>query len=551
MSIRNRPWLPVLCTLLLAIVGCKDVSETDGSTRVLGDVQFETSCDNSVVGDLNDAVAMLHSFEFDDARSMFESIVSKQPDCAMASWGVAMTYYHPLWAPPTAAELKLGSEAVARARSLQTTAREALYIEAIAAIYDDSEHTPHRERARRYERAMAELHQQYPRDKEAEIFYALAILSNADPTDKTYLTQRRSGGMLEPLFVEMPKHPGVTHYIIHSYDYPDLADRAVDAAHRYLEIATSMPHALHMSGHIFTQLGMWEESIDANTRSAAAARARGDQGQGQLNEIHALDYLVYAYLQRGEDDAAGAIVVDISSRTDLNWRNGVVAFNAGAAPVRFALERRDWQAAASLALLETAEKIGGNDEVRNAIVMRYWGRILGAARIGRVEQAERELIVLEELVKELARADRIWARNTAEVFRLQATAWLALAKNDSDRAVNLMRAAAELEDRTDKSPLSPGHVLPAREQLGDMLTELGRPEEALAEYEAAIMQAPRRFNSLLGAARAATRAGQSKIAHGYYENLLKLASEDSVRTGLIEARNAINETPSKVSQTVY
>ena len=513
-----------LCVLSLAFASCTDTTKVEApsetaerSNDVVGDVRFETSCAEEVQGAFDSAVATIHSFEFDEARGMFEAIASEDPDCAMAAWGVAMTNYHPLWAPPSDEELKLGAEAVAKARSLEATEREKLYVEAIGALFDDAENAAHRERAIRYEKAMATVHEQNPDDKEAEIFYALALLSNADPTDKTYAVQKRTGGMLEPLFVDMPNHPGLAHYIIHSYDYPALADGAVQPAHRYLDIATSMPHALHMSGHIFTQLGMWEDSIDANTRSAEAARERGKRfgvAQAQMNEMHALDYLVYAYLQRGEDEKAGAIVDDINSRDDLNWRNGVTTFNAGAAPARYATESRDWKAAASLEPLDAAAKAGGNYWVRNAVSLRYWVRVVGAARSGQIEQAERDLVELERLAKEMASVADVWARNTAEVLRLQATAWLALAKDESDRALELMRAAAELEGQTDKSGLSPGRVLPAHEQLGDMLAQLDRPQEALAEYEASISQAPRRFNTYLGACSSGEGCRKARIGSG-------------------------------------
>ncbi len=442
----------------------------------------------------------------------------------------------------------MGAEAVEKARGLEATERETLYIAAIGAFFDDAESLGHRERAVRYEAAMAEVHGQNSDDREAEIFYALAALSNADPTDKTYATQKRTGGMLEPLFLEMPNHPGLAHYIIHSYDVPALAERAVDAAHRYLDIAASMPHALHMSGHIFTQMGMWEDSINANTRSAKAARERGERlgvrGQAQVNELHALDYLVYAYLQRGQDEDAGRVVEDIESRNDLNWRNCVVSFNAGAAPARYALERHDWEAAASLKPLEAAEKAGGNYEVRNAVILRYWARIVGAARSGQVEQAEGELVELERLSSEMQTAQSVWARNTSKVLRRQAAGWLALAKENPELALELLRSAAELESATDKSALSSGRVLPAHEQLGDMLAELGRPQEAVAAYEASLNQAPRHINSYIGAARAAQAAGEPEAAHGYYEKLLELVAEDSTRAELDEARSALSETSS-------
>ena len=549
-SIRNRFLLTGCCVLPLALAACADTSDVEApsntptSADVVGDVRFETSCDEGVKGEFDNAVATLHSFEFEEAHGMFESIAAKDPDCAMAAWGAAMTFYHPLWAAPTDEELESGVEAVARARSLEATEREMLYIQAIGAFFDEAESADHRERAIRYEKAMTEVHGQYPDDREAEIFYALAILSNADPTDKTYAVGKRAGAMLEPLFVEMPNHPGLAHYIIHSYDYPPLAERAVDAAHRYLDIAASLPHALHMSGHIFTQLGMWDDSIEANIRSAEAARERGERfglvEQAQFNELHSLDYLVYAYLQRGQDENAGQVVADIDSRDDLIWSNGIVSFNAGAAPARYAMERRDWEAAASLEPLEAAEQAGGNSRVRNAVAIRYWARGVGAARSGLIEQAERDLAELERLAGEMASAPAVWARNTSEVLRLQAAAWLALAKDESERALELMRSAVDLESKTDKSSLSPGRVLPAHEQLGDMLVELGHPQEALAEYEASLSQAARRFNSYVGAARAAQAAGEREVARDYYERLLELAAEGSTRAELTEARDAMS-----------
>jgi len=454
---------------------------------VLGAVSFETSCAAEVQDAFDRAVATLHSFEFGEAHTMFEAIASDDPDCAMAAWGMAMTYYHPLWAPPSTDEITMGAQAVATARTLEADERERLYIDAIGALFDGAGDTPHRERAIRYEEAMGRVYEENPDDTEAEIFYALALLSNADPTDKTYAVQKRTGTMLEPLFAAMPDHPGLAHYIIHSYDYPDLADRAVHAADRYLELAPSMPHALHMSGHIYTQLGMWDESIGANIRSADAARERAalvGLGLGTQGEMHALDYLVYAHLQRGADDEAKAIVDHVNSIHDLNLDNGVVVFNAGAVPVRFAVERHDWEAAAQLAPLSDVEAAGGNDQSMNAVALRYWARAIGAARSGRVEQAERDMVELERVATQLAGQERIWGRNTAEVFRLQAAAWLAYVAGGPDRARDLMRSAAALEDQTDKSSISPGRVLPAHEQLGDLLTELNRPEEALAAYEA-------------------------------------------------------------------
>ncbi len=506
----------------------------------LGEVSFPTSCTAEVQGAFNRAIALLHSFEFEESRGVFERIAERDPDCAMAHWGVATTYYHPLWAPPTKRDLELGWAAAERALALPAPGRERAYVEAIAAFYRDYERIDHRTRARSYEAAVAVLYEGNPDDQEAQIFYILAILSNADPTDKTYAVQLRTGAMLEPLFARLPNHPGLAHYIIHSYDYPSLAHRAVEAAHRYLEIASALPHALHMSAHIFTQEGMWPESIHANTLSAEAARDRGQRtgalAQAQLSEMHALDYLVYAYLQRGENDKAREILEHIAAQEGLNWSNGVVAFNAGAVPARYALERHRWHEAASIPPPSQAEAVGGNFETRTLVALIYWARAVGAARSGQIDAAEQALARVEKIAAELSSDVNVWARNTAEVLRLEANAWLALAKVDGQAALRLMRAAADVEDETDKSSLSPGRVLPVHEQLADLLMELGRPTEALREYEISLEHAGQRFNSNYGAAKAARAAGQPEVARRYYRQLLQLTAQDSPRAELDEAR---------------
>jgi len=491
------------------------------------------------------AVAMLHSFDFDESRGMFERIVVDDPNCAMAHWGIAMTYYHPLWAPPTAEELTRGAAAVtlARDKAIRATEREQLYIEAIGTFFDYTDGSFHRERARRYEQAMALVFEANPMDLEAEIFYLLAGLSNADPTDKSYAVQSRIGAILEQQFVAMPNHPGLAHYIIHSYDYPDIADRAVHAADRYLEIAETMPHALHMSGHIYTQLGMWDRSIYANILSVDAAVERAEMfglGEGTQNELHSLDYLVYAYLQQGENEKAQSIVNRVSLFKELNLNNGVIAFNSSAVSVRYAMERHDWETAAELPLLTEVEAVGGNDQSMNAVALRYWARAIGAARSGKLEQAEVELVELERIATALAQDERVWGRNTSEVFRLQASSWLALAKGEHKQAVELMRAAVGLEDQTDKSSISPGRVLPAHEQLGDLLAELARPDEAFAAYEESMAHAPGRFNTYIGAARAADAAGKTEVARDYYQKLLELVTGQGDRPEVAEARAAVN-----------
>jgi tetratricopeptide (TPR) repeat protein len=526
----------VLLCLVAPVRAGSVALETDDK---FGTVSFPTTCAAEVQPQFERAVALLHSFEFEEGRGNFEEVARRDPECAMASWGVAMTYYHPLWARPTTSDLEKGSAAVKRAKGLRASPREQDYIEAIAVFYRDYEKLDHRTRAMAYEKAMEKVHKQSPEDPEAEAFYALAVLSNADPTDKTYATQEKSGAILEPLFRTQPDHPGLAHYIIHSYDYPPLADRAVHAAHRYLEIAPAAPHATHMSSHIFTQLGMWEDSIHANTLSANAARQRGPKtgamAQARLAELHALDYMVYAYLQRGQDEKAADLVRHVNSMQNLNWRNGVVAYAASAIPVRHALERHRWEEAATLPELRDAEEAIGNYETQTSIALRYWARAVGAARSGQIEAAERELAEVERIAQQLQDDPDLWARHTSQVLRLQAAAWVAFAKEEEEQALELMQSAAALEDKTDKSSLSPGRVLPAREQLGDLLLELGRPREALRQYQASLEQATARFNSLYGAARAAQAAGEPEAARGFYEKLLELVVSGSRRPELEDA----------------
>ena len=506
----------------------------------IGEVHFATSCDQSVGADFDRAVALLHSFEFAESRQTFEAVAEADPDCAMAHWGVAMTYYHPLWAPPRAGDLEAGGTAAQAAMAMPSSERESGFTEAISTFYRDYENLYHRTRAIAYEAAMYRVTAENPDDPEAAIFHQLAVLSNADPTDETYAVQRRTGAFFEAMFAQMPEHPGLAHYIIHSYDYPPLSAMAVEAAHRYLEIAPSLAHAVHMSGHIFTQEGMWDASIDANTQSVSNAREAAKQAatlvQAQLGEMHALDYKVYAYLQQGQNEAAREIVAHIDSFDGLHWENGVVAFNAGAVPVRYALERHAWSEAAALPEATEAEQASSGFENRAVVAQRFWARSVGAARSGDTDGARGELVRVAEFATESRDHPNVWFRNTTEVFRLQAEAWLALAEDRDDEALQFMREAAALEDQTDKSSLSPGRVLPAHEQLGDMLMELGRPDEAVREYEISLTHAIRRFNSFYGAARAAREAGRSDVAREYYGRLVELAVTDSPRPELAEAR---------------
>jgi tetratricopeptide (TPR) repeat protein len=506
----------------------------------IGEVHFATTCDEGVGETFDRAVALLHSFEFAESRQTFEAVAAADPGCAMAHWGIAMTYYHPLWAPPRPNDVEHGSAAADAALAMASSEREAGFIEAIATFYRDYEILDHRTHAMAYEEAMELVTAGHPEDPEAAIFHQLAVLSNADPTDETYAVQRKTGAFFEAMFDEMPEHPGLAHYIIHSYDYPPLSAMAVEAAHRYLEIAPTLAHAVHMSSHIFTQEGMWDASIDANRRSVASARDAGERlgtvVHAQRGEMHALDYRAYAFLQQGRNEAAREIVAHIDAFEGLHWEVGVVAFNASAVPVRYTLERHAWEEAA--ALPEATEAQNASDAYQNqtAAAMRYWARAVGAARSGDVDRARDELAHVTEFATASSDHPYVWVRNTTEVFRLQAEAWLALAEDRGEQALQLMREAVAIEDQTDKESLSPGRVLPSHEQLGDMLMELGQAEEAFREYAESLKYADQRFNSIYGMARSAHDWGRGDLATHSYRLLLELAVTDSPRPEVAEAR---------------
>lgn len=528
----------VLATVAAAFLPTQVFAQYEG----IGQVEFETTCAEEVAVDFNIAVSLLHSFEFAESRQTFRKVAEADPACAMAHWGVAMTHYHPLWAPPTASDLQAGGSAAHIALGMAQTPRETMYAEAMETFYKDHATIDHRSRAIAYEKAMERVVEAYPDDMEAALFHQLAVLSNADPRDKDFTVQLATGAFFDQAFEQLPDHPGIAHYIIHSYDFPPLSHRAVFAAHRYLEIAPNLAHAVHMSGHIFTQEGMWDASIDANALSAHNSHLAADNPativQAQLGEMHALDYKVYAHLQRGDDAAAWKIVEHVDNLSnDLHWENGVVAFNGGAVPVRWAMERHAWDEAAELPLADDID--GEGYEARVTVAHRHWARAIGAARTGNPAAAADDIAALNAIAAELQDQPNIWAQNSTQVLNLQAMAWVVLAQGESEAAVTLMREAAAIEDQTAKSPLSPGRVLPAHEQLGDMLFELGEPHEAYSEYVTSIGQADRRFNSYLGMARAARAAGMGEEAANVYRLLLDLVVEDSERPEVAEARSYV------------
>lgn len=504
----------------------------------LGKVTFEVSC-KGAQKDFSRAVAIMHSFWYAEAEKAFESIARSNPECAMAHWGIAMANYHPLWAPPTADELVRGKGAAEKAMSMRPgNARERGYIEAMHAFYADSGNADHPTRASRYEEAMARVAAANPRDSEASVFHALALLGTASPTDKTYAKQKKAAGILTKVLPRAREHPGVAHYIIHSYDYPDLASGALDAARTYARVAPGSPHALHMPSHIFTRLGLWDESIASNAASAEKARRYMRQVKPDaisFDELHAIDYLVYAHLQQADDDTARELV-DVLRKHDapvLDLNNFAAAYAFAAVPVRFALERRAWSEAAGLEL-RPASFPWANFPYAEAIV--HFGRAIGASRTGDLNSAKVAVDRLEEIRKVLeGQKNSYWAEQV-EIQRLGAQAWLVHAAGIESEALRLMRESADRESRTEKHPVTPGAVIPARELLAEMLFEDGKAAEALVEAEGVLKVAPRRYNALWMAARAAESAGNRAAAASHYHELLELAKNSTSRPELQRAR---------------
>ena len=479
----------------------------------LGRVNFATSCSKPAQQKFNRAVALLHSFWYDEAEKGFADVAKTDPKCGMGHWGVAMTWYHPVWQPPTKTELQNGIAAAEKASMVSArTQREKDYIAAIATFYKDSDKLDHRTRAIAYEKAMEQLHVRYPQDREAGIFYSLALLGTALPTDKTYANQKKAAGILNKVLAAEPNHPGVAHYIIHSFDYPALADLALAAARSYSKIAPDSPHALHMPSHIFIRLGLWPESIESNLASAAAGRKHASA----KDEIHAIDYLAYAYLQTAQDGKAKELNDAVYAMNKIDAQIFQVAYALAAIPARYTLERRQWAEAAALKV--PVEGFPWN-KFAYAEANVYFARSLGASRSGDTAAARADVERLTAMQKSLAEAKEVYWATQVEIQRLAASAWLVHAEGKRDEALKLMRAAADLEDTTEKHPVTPGAVVPARELLGELLLELREPQQALKEFEASLRLLPNRFNGLYGAAKAAESAGDRTKAASFYAKL--------------------------------
>ena len=484
-----------------------------------GTVHFEITAPENVQKDFNTAVELLHSFEYDESEKEFARIIDKAPACAMAYWGVAMCNFHPLWEPPTELNLQKGSGAIAIAQSIANKSDlESGFINAAASYYEDWNKSDLHDRSIRFEKEMQDVHVKYPAEGEAPIFYALALCAAADPRDKSYGNQKKAGAILDSMYTKEPNHPGIIHYLIHTYDYPGLAKLALPAAKRYASVAPSSAHAQHMPSHIFVRLGLWDDCIQSNLQSisSAACYAQSSGIQGHWDEeLHGLDYLVYAYLQKGENAFAADRLNDLARIEKVYPENFKVAYAFAAIPSRIALENKNWKDASALTL--HSHFPWDKFPWQEAII--HFARLLGSAHIGNLRAAKEELGRLNDLRDSLDKQKDDYKMKQVNVQILAGEAWISFYSNKKEEALRLMKLSADLEDSTEKHPVTPGEVLPARELYADMLKETKQYESALHAYQEVLQRSPNRFNSLCGVAICSEKTGKSKEAMAYYKQL--------------------------------
>ena len=509
----------------------------------LGKVNFTISCSVSAQKQFNRAVSWLHSFEYDEAEKAFAQVTLTDPKCGMGYWGIAMSQYHPIWAPPTPVELKKGQAAIEKARSVGArTDRERDYIAAMEVFYKDAGELELQRRVMAYSEAMERLYRRYPKDREAAVFYALTLIAvGMMANDKSYANEKKAAEILNRILAAEPQHPGVAHYLIHSYDFPSLASLALPAARSYAKIAPASAHAQHMPSHIFTRLGLWQEVIQSNLDAVSSAKAYAIRNHlsGTWDEqLHAMDYLAYAYLQSGQDKQARGVVDELNRIQKAEPENFKGAYSFSAIPARYALERRQWSEAVALKLSPAWFPW---QRFPWAEAHLHFARAVGAARSGNVglaRQSVEQLTAIRESLSQI-KGEYDWAKQV-DIHRRAAAAWLALAEGKREEALQLMRVAAELDDSTEKHPVTPGSLIPAREQLADMLLELNRPADALKEFETSLVVAPNRFNGIYGAAKAALALGDQRKAQTYYSLLVRICPQaDSDRPELKEAKESL------------
>jgi len=544
-----------LASGLLAVRNVKSATGPEpGDLRAAGKVEFPISCASSVQSEFSRGVALLHSFFYEEARRVFTSVAERDPKCAMAQWGIAMTWWHPIWTPPTPNEMSAGKAAIEKAMAMKgVTDRERGFITALNVYYNTPDssaaapvgqscHGPvgPRDRVVAYEKAMRELRDKYPDDFEVQTFYAFAVLATgyATPNDTSLSKQLEAASILEKLWKQNANHPGVVHYLIHSYDYPQFAKRGLTAAQTYDSIAPWVPHALHMPSHIFTRLGMWDESIAANRASAEASRAYAamrHRDATEAEELHALDYMAYSYLQEAQDTEAKKIV-DVAAKVrktnpELEF---IAAYALAAIPTRYAFERNDWAAAATLPIPDLPH--WSAFPFLEALI--EYGHALGYAHTGDLDGARKAISRMQQLHDATKDPKFDYFKRHLDLQMQAASAWVTAAEGNKSEAIEMLRRAADAEDVLGKHPVSPGAFVPIREQLGNLLLQIGQPKQAQAEFEAALKIYPGRFKGLYGAAQAAELTGDNEKASRYYT---KLAAQTSKAGGSRDELNHVRE----------
>ena len=520
-------------TLTIGMSFASPAASQEETEQRLGTVHFETSCNEVAQRRFNRAMRYQHSFWYRESQQIFEDVLKADPQCPIAHWGIALSLLWNPHVPPPAANLAAGMDALTKAKALGAkNERERAYIDALLVFYTDHDKTPHGARVQAYLKALEALAARYPKDDEAQIQYGITLNVAASPADKTYANQLKGAAILEPIFNRQPRHPGVAHYLIHLYDSPALAQKGLDAAKRYAEIAPAAPHAQHMPSHIFTRVGYWKESIASNITSANTAKS----GKEFHDQLHALDYVVYAYLQLGQDAKAHNVVNEMNTVSGFAETFIPGPYALAASPARYALERSDWNAAANLQVRPSP--------LPHVQAITHFARAMGAARSGKPDAARADIAKLAELRDKLRTAkDAYWAEQVNIQWQV-ASAWLLYAEGKYDEALRAMSAAADAEDKTDKHPVTPGVPTPARELYGTMLLERGMVKEALAAFEATLKKEPNRLGAYAGAARAAEKSGDAAKAHQYWAKVVELAADaDTIRAEVAEARAFVAKKP--------
>jgi tetratricopeptide (TPR) repeat protein len=510
----------ILCFVPLAL--SQEGHQHAISEEEVGSVHFLTSCRADLAGNFNRAVAVLHSFQYEQARQAFTEISARDPQCAMAQWGVAMSHYHGMWdnGDTAAGRVALNKAKEIAAGNAKTTPRENVYIDSLAEIYRDDGKDAYAH-SQAFEEKMGTLEAAYPLDDEAAIFHALSLAITAPKTDKAFANQRKCGQILEPIFARQPHHPGIAHYIIHCYDNPVLAEQGLGAARMYARIAPASAHANHMPSHLFTRVGSWDESISSNLKSAelaAAAEINSKNGEARDQRLHAMDYLAYADLQSGRVSKAKSVLDEMNSLPPISGLTLTGNYGASAIPARYAIELGKWEQASQLRVAD--------DGVPWAQAITWTAIGVGSARSKNLERAAQAEQKLADLRDAIAKQNNTYWSNQVEVERREVAAWIAEQNGKTEDALKLARSAAELEESMDKSAVTPGAVTPGREMLAELLLIEHRPQESLVEYQTALKIAPNRFNALYGAARAADASGDATTASGYFRKLTEVAVGD-------------------------